>query len=639
MGLTYNTVNLGYIKTTSLTEGSEANPDKPDVFYWVRRLKVTSVLAVQMVPAESEETVQDILIRVRHMLSQPRCPFTYDIAGQTVIDLPTGKDDANGPFPEVFSVDLVTEGSMLISWGITIRTADCDGRVNKIVSNRWTESATIGDDHLTTYRRQGRLVVAGRHGISPDAYRALVTPKIGPMFARKSAEYTLHENGLELAYSFVDEEKYILPPFPAIKAKGRMSETTTTNTGAKRYGRVWIELVGPPDVPKQVLLAKCVDIAISRAMQAGLQKNEKGRFIAGGGIDDEMFENRIALTVNWMMKPTSVRILQGKVGVNGVPDFLGGIVEGAGFGGIANLFGGNAQPVQLPPPKINQDGVDVSAIAMQAGWVGQPIPGTYQGVGIAPATRGDVEWLQLVGAAMSDPCLTNSLSSYDRTQNIAEPNKGVNTAFPSASIRRSTVLPPETPGGTSYDPNDKSDAMYDHYSAVLRYIHDEGVDVCPSMKKGTSGQLIRLSGESMRLEVEFSARRAGSPPEIPDPKAPTSGGGSNDPDWCYLGGTLSPEMIDIGADGATLIYSISGLLRFKALNPCAVNVISPIPPYLSRTVQDEARMAAALTNGKIVFLSGPQTGNPLNPFCGYTTQLSTSGATGVPNGGGGFPFN
>lgn len=630
--ITYNDIELGYIKTTEFTEGSEASPDKPDFMYWVRKLKVTSVLAVGMVPANGGETVQDILIRVRHELERPRRPFTYEIAGQVVIDLSTGLDDANGPFPEVFSVDLVSEASFLISWGITIRTADCMDRTNKILSNRWSETATINDDHLTTFKRTGRLVVAGRHGISPDAYRSLVTPKIGPMMVRKSAEYTLHENGLELAYSFVDEEKYVLPPFPAIKAKGRMSESTSTNTGAKRYGRVWIELTGPPDVPKQALLAKCIDIAVSRALQAGLQ-TEKGRFVAGGGIDEDLFENKVALTVNWLMRNDSTRILSNR------SSGLGGALFGP-IGIAANLYGGSAQATPVPPPKVNANNEIVSSLAMKGGWVGQQLPGTYTGVGIAPPTRGDLDWLQLVSAAFHDPCLSNTFASDDRAPTVSDPNKGINTAFPKALVRVAPILPPEVPGSL-YDPNDKTDSVYDHYSAVSRYVHDEGVDVCPSMKANVAGQYIRLSGESLRLEVEFTARRVGKPPEIPDPKTPTGGGGSQDPGWKYIGGTISPEMIDIAADGESLVHTVSGLLRFKALNPCKANVIAPVPPYLARTVQDEARMAASLTNGTIVFLSGPNVGTTLNPFCGMgaTAGAGGAGSGGPMTGSGGFSFS
>lgn len=625
----YGGITLGYIRTTHFSNSGDAERDTPDMKYRLTDLRVTSVLATELIPAEPGETIQDLVKRVQEELSRPRRPFRYEIAGVTVIDLMSGLDDANGPFPYGVSVELVAERSLLISWGIQIRQADCDGRLNEVLSNRWTESASIGDDHLTTFRRSGRLVVSSRNGVTADAYRSLVTPRAGPFMVRKSATYTLHENGLELAYEFVDEEKYIVPPYPAIKARGRMSETTTTMTGAVRHGRIQIELTGPPDVHKQVLLAKCIEIAVTRALQAGIRRGPEGRFIAGGGIDDELFENRVALTVQWVMSGTETRILSNQ---SWAANAFGAI-------GIASNLNAATGAVPNGPPVVNERNRVESALAMKGGWVGQPLAGTVYNACIAPPTRGDMEWLQLVSAAFHDPCLMNVISNTDRAELVrrSENSQGTQTELVRARVLVSNVLPPEIPSPGAYDYQTTDNAVYDHYAAVCHYIHDEGVDVSPSMKSGVSGKRFRLSSESLRLEVEFSAKRVGKTPVIPDPKSPPDE--SQGPGWVYTGGTISPEMVEIAGDGVTLIHSVSGLLRFKAANPCKASIVAPVPPYLSRSVADEARLAAAMQSGTIVFFPRNAARAPINPFCATSPPPAMTPAEAWSATGGGFPFS
>lgn len=613
----YNGIELGYLRTTTYRNEPEASVDRPDMLYRKTTLQFSSVLAANVVPAVGAETVQDVLIRIRHMLELPRRPFYYEVGGQRVIDLPGGKDDANGPFPIGVNVELVADASFLITWGVEIRLADCGSNSKQILSHRWTETASINDEHLTTYTRSGRLVVASRAGLSPDSFRGTITPKIGPKFVRQRAEYSLHENGLELAFTFVDQEQYVMPPFPAIKMAGWMAITSTDHTGVKRIGRLEIELTGPPDVPKKILLQKCIEIGMSRADRAGLIRASNGRAIIGGGVHEDLVRNKIKLTLQWLMKPPGTQLTSGS------PSFTGSLVSSFTFGIGSNIQGSTNQAAPNTQPSLNAKNQPTSSLAMNSDWVGLPLPGSNNGMGIAPPTRGDLDWLQLVAASFSDPCLTSTVNPPPSE------NTGIQTNLVFANVRKVPELPLERLGG-AYD--DVQDAFYDYYECVCHYIHDEGMEVAPAMKTRTAGKAFRLSGESMRLEVEYSAKRAGRTPVIPDPRSP-----SQDSNWVYTGGTNSPEIVGVAADGVTLIHAISGLLRFKAVDPCKANIIAPVPPYLSQSIDAESRLAAAFVSSRIVFLSGAQSGQVLNPFCGFSTQLVSGGQTGVP--GGGFPFS
>lgn len=611
----YNGIELGYVKTTQYSNRSVADKDKPDLVYRETTLQVESVLAASVTPAVGAETAQDVLNRVRHELELPRRSLVYEVGGTRLIDLPNG-DDANGPFPFGVDVQLVAEASFVIRWGVVFRVAECNGSQRQILSHRWTETASIDDEHLTTYRRSGRLIVSGRSGLNPDSFRGIVTPPIGPKFTRQSAEYTLHDNGLELAFAFVDKEQYVMPPYPAIKMSGYQAETTTNHTGAVRHGRLQISLTGPPDAPKQDLLRKCIEIGMSRAMAAGLRRGANGRYIVGGGITERLEKNTVELTLTWLMRPEGTQLANGGIAAE--------LISRTSLLGVtANAIGATSPPVPNDPAVINGRNQAISALAMRGGWVGLPLPGTNSSKGIAPPTKGDVAWLQLVAAGLRDPCLTETFSTQ------LSNNQGVPTQFVPAIVRQAPSLPPETLGGVYSDP--ATDSVYDLYRAVCHYTHDEGVDVAASMKAGTAGKKFRLSGESMCLEVEYSARRAGRPPIVPDAKSP-----SKDPNWIYLSGTVSADNVDVAGDGVTLIYSVSGVLRFKALDPCKVNVVSPVPPYLSMTVEDEARLAAALTSESIVFLNGPSAGQKINPFCGYTTELRNVPGLDIGFAAGGF---
>ena len=620
----YGGINLGYIKTTRFEDRAEVSKDKPDLVYRVTTIQVQSLLATEIIPANVGESLRDLVNRVRHELERPRRPFRYILDDGTVlIDLINGVDDANGPIPFGVSVTLFAEKSLVITWGVEVRLADCQGRLNPILSNRWSETATIDDEHLTTLRRSGHLIVAGRKGINPDNYRSLVTPRIAPKMVRKSSTYTLHENGLELRYDFVDEEKYVLPPYPAVKASGRMTEMTVGMIGPKRTGQVNCELTGPPGVDKKILFQRAMEVCMSRALQTAVFRDVNGSIIAGGGIEEDLFSNKVNVILRWNIRPSEQRQLGGVrpsiISGGTIPGLWGAIQAGTQEGNLVPAF----------PPKANANNVNVSSMGTKAGWIGAPIPGTGDEFGVAPPTRGDLEWLELLAPAFHDPCLTNYVN--DPPPRYTPPTKTIEIATePVATVKVGTFSNNDIPLPGSAFARETDDAVYNYWKCTSSYINDSGLNVTTMMKQGVRGRAYRLRGESLSLVVEFEASRTGRPPWVPTPQAPpvptTSG-----PGWVFIGGTTSPENVEVAGDGVTLVHTISGRYEYKACDPCLAKVVAPIPPWLSLSVADEARMAAALHSGTMVFLTGRERSIFPNPFC------DTNQIVGFLNGNGNGP--
>lgn len=595
----YNGVSLAYVRTVNYEYSSPASVQNPDMPYREGKLVVEAVIALETYPTMSAASVTDLANQIQHALELPRKSFVYIRNGETVVDLSGAQDDQCGPFPFGVSVKKTANASLIVQWGVVWRIADCSSNPNTILSLKWKESATINDAWLTVKKRTGRLVISSRKNLVADSFRGIVTPGIDPGFVRTESTYTLAENGVELEFSFTDEQRTTMPPWPAIKASGKMSETTAY-PGGMRLAQIDIRLEGPPGVDKKDLLKKAIEIAMTRVLGTAFVGRE-GAMIMWGGISEDLFANAIELTVRWNVKNTAmaVQLVSGEVAI---------------------------PPAQ--PGNVNSS----PTLAMSVPWLGAPIPGTDpKDRGLATPLRGTVDFLGLVAAAFRDPCLLNTLQADSR------PNAGVNQLVGTNQRAYVRTVPKLSPEAATSAYVDATDGVYDGYKVVCHYHHDEGVTVCRSMRKGTPGQKIRLSAEGMRLVVEWTARRTGGLPVIPDPQI-------TDGNAVYISGTISPESMELAGDGTSAVYTISGIYNYEFLDPCSANIVSPVPPFMARSVVDEARLSAAKTSGQIVWLNNNLASNPVNPFCGtglQTVQLASGGQTGLNGivGGGGFPFS
>ncbi|QEL18877.1 hypothetical protein [Limnoglobus roseus] len=127
--ITYNGISLGYVKTVECDQSPEFEESGSDQLYLTTKLRFNSVLSQKVMPVKSGETVPEAALRITHMLTAPRRSLRYARGETVLIDLPDGRDSANGPIPFGVSVRDFTEASWLITWGVEVRQGECpDGK-------------------------------------------------------------------------------------------------------------------------------------------------------------------------------------------------------------------------------------------------------------------------------------------------------------------------------------------------------------------------------------------------------------------------------------------------------------------------------------------------------------------------------
>ena len=714
--LNYNGIDFGHLYTTSLDQAPEMDQSQSDEMYTVVDLRTTAIITgfipapLTVPPAkQGETTAAAVADRIKEALTLPRRPLTYTVSGVKLIDLPTGQDDRTGPIPYGVTVAAVQEGAFVINWGVKLRLNACKDRppgfLPLVLSNRWTETATINDRWLTTVSRRGKVVFGARANVNPDDYRNVVTPDIRTGFERKTAEYALAENGLEVMYQFVDAQKPVMTPWPAVKASGRQSETAAY-PGVVRFGQLDIRLEGAPGTPKTELLDAALRIALSRALAGGLVKQGNGGYLVGGAVAEDLFENAVELSMRWQVQPGKGRdqpvqpgffagVFGGLLGgalqlaagpqqdPNGAPAAQppapdpqqpGGFWDGVGRGllgvpgrilaagaqgvaqalvldqanALANPGGGPGVPGgQLNNNQQEQAGVTTGTAA----WLGLPLPGSGDPSvrGLAPPYRGSAEGLRLVAALLKDPCLTQAVNPNNDNPPGDDVPKVRELTSPRVAVF--PTLPPFNPSpATLYD--DPSEGPYDHYEITLHYDWGEGTDLLEStgQDKGP-GTLspdgttiiypnatpkphpqVTLHNPTLALVVEVTAKRTGGPAVLPNPR-------KTDGNAVFVGGSVSPGMIQVAADGLTPVHTVTASFRYKFKRPDLVDLVAPVPPFLAKSAAAEASLTAALVSGQMLFIAPPaqSPSDAINIFTGANvTDVSTLG-TISPAGGGGAP--
>lgn len=268
MALYYNGIEFVDVNTTTHITGPVKDPSGSDQLYTRITIKARTILNIQYLPATVADANGDagaILARVRHYLTQPRAPMYYDISsppgpagrifgagnGQALINLPGGRDDANGPWPdpEAISVVYTTPETLEIQWACTVHLLDCNqeslfnGSQNPI-SIRWEDSLTWDETWRATFQRQGVCIIGSRGRYTIDWFRRYRINLIVPAgFRRTGAKYLVSKDGLRCDFTFTDTQIRFAPPMPAVKMKIVQSETAPTQGGMKK-GAVSVELVG-----------------------------------------------------------------------------------------------------------------------------------------------------------------------------------------------------------------------------------------------------------------------------------------------------------------------------------------------------------------------------------------------------------
>jgi peptidoglycan hydrolase-like protein with peptidoglycan-binding domain len=150
---------------------------------------------------------------VRNWLSQARGQLIYSVGGVEVLRSPAQGatvDAANGPVPVVQSV-VAAHGEKTFEVTLTITTCVNEGSsTSPLLSNRWRMVHDIDQDGYTTRTVIGHAVfrsdrLAARNA-APDDFRAYLFFPIPNNCRRNGVHVEQSEDGLEVAYSFTDQE-------------------------------------------------------------------------------------------------------------------------------------------------------------------------------------------------------------------------------------------------------------------------------------------------------------------------------------------------------------------------------------------------------------------------------------------------
>lgn len=617
MALRYGPIEFVYPQTETHVMGPERDPSGTDQLFTVIKLKVRSIISLgnldsptQIRPARvSDGNAGATIARIRHMLCQPRQPLYYDLVSppggrstKPTIDLPSGLDDANGPWPDedAFSAHYTTPTTIEVSWACTIKIRDCGGNVPVgPLSLRWEDTISWDRTFKSTYRRVGTLILSSLSPNGVDYYRKTqLAPVVAPGFARTTASYTISRDGLRCDFVFVDEQIRFAPPPPAIDLNIVQSESFKM-LGGMRAGNVEVSLVGKIDANVVDLYKICVQIARARIWAATPLKS--GTAVIGDAVFSTK-EGRSDVSCTFVASYKIPAVATRETKSNSTGSWIGRAVITSPANALASaLMGGDTPKTEQGKslggaPLMSWVGAGTSPVSPtnSLGYAKWAVPNAQVnapavGVGLASA-------LKLAAAVMGDPCGIEVELAGDRdsiTELVANVNIGggnspgagngntknpVNRAMLTAAFSQFNASQYPTTDSTLLNDGlsvwDGLPAVYDHWECLTEYEDDRGSLVVPTCNPSGTNLKINHSSNTLRIIRRWSAKRTGAPPAVPPME-------SNNPNVVFIRAYSAPREVRAAADDVSVIYEEKGVYVYEALNPALVDKSSLVPPFLS----------------------------------------------------------
>jgi hypothetical protein len=593
--LSYNGVTLALMRTIEFSVEAEYDSSHTDVLWFKNTIRAQGILSD---PSGNPLLPSDVNIAaLKHMLETPRAPILYAMNGGTVIFTTAGLDVASGPEPLPMVVRQVTSSAIIVEVGYVVRIRDCaTGSPSPVVSLRWESSESFDQNWYSRLRTSGKLIVRTDLGQSADSFRALATPTVEKDYERLSSDYVLSPSGTELAFTFVDREVYLLPPRPATKASGRC--TVSVQKGGKRFGQVDVHLEGPKGVSRKDLMAVAIRMCWSKLQAEGLFAA-----LAEGKFSESLFEGVVDVSMSGMLLPLAAPVAAAAPAGGGLAAALlnpAGLLGPLGL--IGPLAGGGAGGAVAAAVPANTPAVMASAGVTP--WV------SSGSAGLAPPVRRRIS--ALLVAMFRDPCVAASIGSGGTGElaSVAGPGNPMlksakGFAEDAGTFTLNVGVLPAGPVGLAF----KDLAPYDHYIVESNFRFDTGLRGMPGTGVGAGGgnpALVEIHGGMMKLVVDWSAGRSGVPPVLPAAE-------STDPNFVLIDEpVIQVQAPEIGADGSSEIFTVTGRYTYLCMNPSQVSVLAPIPPFLSDTAAQGAQLAAGYYSSDVLFKFRGASGQ--NPF-------------------------
>lgn len=667
----YDGIALPFTVTEAADENQKYSEDGIDLLYTERVYQFSSVFTPQAIhtaavvaAAPRNPTAADILNVYRCRLAEPRKALRIDFDGGVIVNIPEGQDAKGGPFPEVLSLTRFAGSDTLhIKFKIRCYTIDCcaesgvrelsnnperipdangGGSAVQWRSNRWTEGVEIsGEDFRSVITRTGKLVIRPGELVC-DAFRGLVTPAVPPNFLRQRASYQIATDGLSMAYTFVDEEQWCMPPPGAIRASGTCR--ISADRGIWRYVDVTVSLVGDVKQSKFNLLQLAVTVCMHKLEKCGVAKNKAGQWLSTqGAIVEQMYSNKIEVSVRALLQPakknqtvdTELRSRQAQNALIGAA--VGALAFNPALGAIIG-WNATSPPVPAVPPKPDAKPIPKGLDLDFKGIGGKPWGSDGFGVQPDMGLR-STGAITLVAAAFRDPCLTETIRELRSVPEAMNPTlQGKPGVEPGMTVEKQQNPPgfvgppaPKTepfvgplPQGVAPRPNDyffnppkkgstKSNAvraaevsivdtpdeptqfistgsqadtgisaLYTNYEIFLKVEEDEQSYVCTEQRAGGLTHVIPTSAPTKKLIAEWTCERVGEPPAIPDSNL-------GDPNCVLLRKSYSPGTVELDEAGV-LICGSAGRYEYQFLDPALADKLGAgLPPWAAELLGGASR--------------------------------------------------
>lgn len=283
--LEYNGALLKNVLTHSFDQRVVRDPSETDAWYWEIALHVsTTIYDTTYAPSDHQHGVAIIgvdtggvsdvgtrEIAIRERLQKDRGILKYILNDTLTVYSDEQVDQDNGP--KVSSLRISRLSPRLLHLDFEIKAAiGCQQSNFNIVGNRWQVIDDIDTNYRTTRTWNGRIRMGGRSPqsgkISPHQFRGLIVPPLAKGFKRGKMQFFGEPNGLELAYTVVDEEiSGGAPPFPATKMSGMHTESVFIDA-TQSIGEFRLRLEAPKNVAKGDLISAAVAIGNQKMMIA-----------------------------------------------------------------------------------------------------------------------------------------------------------------------------------------------------------------------------------------------------------------------------------------------------------------------------------------------------------------------------------
>lgn len=668
MAVTYNGISFAFARTEVNVAGPGMDKANADQLYTVIRLKVRGIINMQVYPAVSVSQLagltdpSQVLAYIRHKLTAPRKPLYYDLnslpgqrGGSPIIDIPTGRDDANGPIPDpdAFSAVYTTEKTIEVTWAVTVKLRDCragGGDANVPLSLRWEDSIEFDKYWKATYKRQGTLVLSSLSNVSIDTWRRYgLAPSVAPGFAREQASYAISSDGLRCDFQFVDGQIRYAPPAPIVDMDITQSESLPTLDGMK-FGEVVVNLRGVIDALPTTLQDWAFEISFAR-MNAAHPLATEGRAIAEVLFSTRETKDSIeaSCAIKYRIPPNqnAQTVIRNKGAAWGA--IIGGAAAGLRYGirggligaaigtGVGAIVGGLTAPsAEGQPTKEGRPTTRHPFLPWVGFGTGAPQPefptgyarwanpygsinGPTSGIGLAGAVG-------LYAALLADPCggavpptaegqtqIITSVPFSPEAWNTAEAGQGGTTQMATATLAagvthlRSTQYPTTVVGSDNSGlfQWDGEPGAYDLWQCANEYFENPGTLVAPTSDPDGVSVKIRYASTQLILRRRWVAGRTGAPPRLP-PRTPPSD------NWVLTAASDTVRDMRVAPDGVSVVYECSGVYEYMALDPNLVTLTAEVPPYISETALTSIRAWVSALRDSIL-RGGPTLGG-MNPL-------------------------